>query len=173
MSNYQGKKTMGLLNALGFVGESKLAPVDGSHSLDHDRIHGASNAQAITPDNVPDEAWDTIRPFPVWAGQHLMSEEESGAIVEHCKEFKNNVKATEKALDEMIDTLDKPAASINQKKQKYIRAEGRFERRTVGYKHTTGKYLQGQRPSYAKLGTDYKNAELAADNAIAALAASL
>lgn len=164
---------MGILNALGFVAESKLAPVDGSHSLDHDRIHGTSNAHAVTPDNVPNEAWDTIRPFPVWAGQHLMSEEESEAIVEHCKEFDSNVKATNKAVDKMIDTLDKSAASINQKKQKYLRSEARFERRTIGYKHTTGKYLQGQRPSYAKLGNDYKNAELAADNAIAALAASL
>lgn len=164
---------MGLLNALGFVGESRLAPVDGSHSLNHDRIHGGSNAQAILPDNVPDEAWDTIRPFPVWAGQHLMTEEESEAIVEHCKEFDSNVKATKKALTKMTDTLDKSAASINQAKQKYIRSEARFERRTIGYKHTSGKYLQGQRPGYAKLGTDYKNAEIAADNAIAALSASL
>ena len=164
---------MSLLNALGFVGESRPAPVDGSHSLDRDRIHGGSNAQAILPDNVPDEAWDTIRPFPVWSGQKLMTPEEAEAIKEHCKEFKNNAKATNSALDTMIETLDKPATEVNRKKQKYIRAEGRFERNTIGAKHSTGKYLQGQRPQYAKFGVDYHKAELAADEAIAALAASL
>ncbi len=164
---------MSILNTLGFVDQSTPAPIGGDHALDKDVIHGASNAQAVTPDNVADECFDTIRPFPVWTGQHLMTPEEATAIEEHCKDFDINAKATGKAVDKMVKTLDGSAAQINQKKQKYVRAEARFERRTVGYKHTTGKYLQSQRPSYAKLGTDYQSSETAADQAIAALAANL
>ncbi len=164
---------MSLLNALGFVAESRPAPIDGNHNLNVDVVHGASNSNAVTPDNAQDELFDTIRPFPVWDGQHLMTPEEAEAVREHCKDFTNNAKETVSALSKMTETLDNPAAKVNAAKQKYVRAEGRFERRTAGYKHTTGKYLQSQRVGYAKLGTDYKNAELAADNAIAALTATL
>lgn len=164
---------MGLLNALGFVSESRPAPIDGSHALNSDRVHGASNPNAVMPDSCPDEAWDTIRPFPVWRGDRLLTPEEAGAIKEHCKDFKENSNATVSALDTMIETLDKPATKVNRKKQQYIRSEARFERNTIGAKHVTGKYLQSQRPQYAKFGVDYQNAEMAADNAIAALTAQL
>ena len=164
---------MSILNTLGFVAESRPAPIDGNHSLSSDIIHGASNYHAVTPDNLQDELMDTIRPFQVWKGEQLMTQEEVDWVEEQCKEFSASAKKTVSALNKMTKTLDGSAAQVNAAKQKYVRAEGRFERRTIGYKHTTGKYLQGQRVSYAKLGTDYKNTELAADNAIAALTAAL
>ncbi|MDJ1185259.1 hypothetical protein [Roseofilum casamattae] len=163
---------MGLLGFLrGDSNSAAIAPVNGQkNQLDANSVHTKSAPNAITPDSPG--SWDKFRYAPVVEQARVFSEEEAQALQERARDAKLTTRATKKAYT-ALKSMSDDHTQVNKWHEFYRRNEGRNERRMQGYANTSARYLHSQRPGYAKLGHSLKQAEQAADSAIAALAATL
>ncbi|MBP0043377.1 MAG: hypothetical protein J7545_15625 [Roseofilum sp. SBFL] len=162
---------MGLLGFLSNSDGGRIAPVQGqSKNLDANSVHIKSAENAITPDNPG--KWEKFRYAPVVEQARPFSPEEAEALRERAKDSVVQTRATKKAYT-ALERMSNNHTKVNKYHERYRRNEARNEKRMQGYANTSAKFLHSQRAGYAKMGQSLKQAEQAADLAIAQLQASL
>ena len=163
---------MGILQFLsGGSNSAAIAPVNGQkNQLDANSVHTKSAPNAITPDSPG--SWDKFRYAPVVDRAWVFSEEAAHALQERAKDAKIATRSTIKAY-RALQSMSDDHTKVNKHHEFYRRNEARREKQMQGYANTSARYLHSQRPGYAKQGYSLKQAEQAADQAIAALTAAL
>jgi hypothetical protein len=155
------------------LGGGAIAPVDGRHSgLDAGNVFRKSAGNAITPDAPPGTIFDTYRTMPVYDRVREFSSEEADCLAQLAKAKQKNAKATKRAAEHHAKILT-AEEKINRHGQRMIQREAEFEQKTQRYKGRTASFLQGQREGYARMGQGLQNSQIAADQAIQSLMASL
>ncbi len=153
------------------LAQGAIAPIQGQHSLDNGSIFKKSDAGAITPDS-PGKIFDSYRSMPAHNSVRPFSEEEADALSELAKETKRLAKSTKRAT-QAIAKISKSDRKINLYNQQSFRQQAQDEARIQSHKATTARSLHGLRPKYAAMGMSVQQAAASADQAIAALSASL